>query len=115
MLSGMDFLTRLRGTLLPEKEAKKSSQFPCKREDALIFSWYPLAPGTYRITYPLNRFFKKKIYMVFECTCNMVLNINAMTRLTCEGVLRVVQQKRNSVLRCSVKWVITKGTADNFR
>lgn len=54
--------------------------------------------------------------MVFECTCNMVLNINAMTRLTYEGVLRVVQQKNNnSVLRCSVKWVITKGTADNFR
>ena len=45
----------------------------------------------------------------------MVLNINAMTRLTCEGVLSVVQQKRNSVLRCSAKWVITKGTADNFR
>ena len=107
MLSGMDFLTRLRGTLLPEKEAKKSSQFPCKSEDTLIFSWYPLAPGTYRITYPLTRF--------FECTCNMVLNINAMTRLTCEGVLSVVQQKRNSVLRCSAKWVITKGTADNFR
>ena len=64
MLSGMDFLTRLRGTLLPEKEAKKLSQFPCKREDTFIFFWYPLALGTYRITYLLTRFFVKHLPVI---------------------------------------------------
>ena len=37
MLSGMDLLTRLRGTLLPKKKAKSSSQFSCKGEDTIIF------------------------------------------------------------------------------
>lgn len=113
MLSGMDLLTRLRGTLLPEKEAKSSSQFSCKGEDTIIFCWYSFN-DTYRMTNPLTSFFVKNLVYSFECICNMVLNIKGMKWLTCEGMISVVKQTRNSVLRCSVKRVIKKGEASKF-
>ena len=52
--------------------------------------------------------------MVFECICNMVLNIKGMKWLTCEGVISLVKHKRNSVLRCSTKRLIKKGEASKF-
>ena len=64
MLSGMDLLTRLRGTLLPEKEAKSSSQFSCKGEDTIIFCWYSFS-DTYRMTNPLTSFFVKNLVYSF--------------------------------------------------
>ena len=63
MLSGMDLLTRLRGTLLPEKEAKSMSQFSCKGEYTIIFCWYSFS-DTYRITNPLTSFFVKNLVTI---------------------------------------------------